>query len=339
MPLIAALLAQGCCVLLASHGAQAALLQEAFPQLEMLPLPGYGVQYSRKRVWWAILRQWPKINAAIRAEHRWVQPLVHTRKIDAIISDNRYGLWARGCHNVLLTHQLQPMLPTGWQWLQPLARWLFYRKLRPFQEVWVPDLANAQQSLSGVMGHPPVRPRVPLYYIGWLSRFKAGPAGTGKKYTLLIVLSGPEPQRTLLENLLLQQLATWPQPVLLVRGRPLDTTAIQAPPYVTVVHHLPAAQLQQAMLHSQYLLGRGGYTTLMDAVALGLRCIVVPTPGQTEQEYLAALLAKREMVLHVPQEGFDLATVMERAAQYPFRMPAAPAHTLQAHVAHWCQRM
>lgn len=339
IPVVQALLAQGCQVILAAEGAQAAVLQEAFPQLQLLPLPGYGIVYSRSQVLLKVLRQLPRIAAAISAEHCWLQNIVEQHAIEAVVSDNRYGMWSPRCYNVLITHQLQPALPAKWQWAQGLARRLFYQKIERFHEVWVPDVAQPEAGLSGIMGHPSVLPRVPVHYIGWLSRFAPALAALPSyKYQLLVVLSGPEPQRSMLEEKLLQQLPQLQQPVLLVRGLPLQPSLPKVPPMVTVVNHLPAAELQAAMLQSQFLLSRGGYSTLMDAFTLGLRCLFVPTPGQTEQEYLCQRLWQQRLAYTVSQQHFHLGNHLAAASRFGFRQPMVPPGNLHNFVGQWLKR-
>jgi hypothetical protein len=298
------------------------LLQAEFPGLPMLTLAGYGVTYSRSNLLMHLALQWPQVQRAISAEHKWLQQQVLQHGFDMVISDNRYGLWSPHCHCVFMTHQLQPALPNGLGLMQGLVRRKLYRYINRFHECWVPDYATGAGAISGALGHPQHLPAIPVKYMGWLTRFSM-PAlmPTSFRYKLLVLLSGPEPQRSILENMLLHQLAAWPMPVLMVRGLPGATASLEAPAHVEIFDHLPAAELEAAFLQAEFILSRGGYSTLMDAFTLQKKCIVIPTPGQTEQEYLGRELHAKGAALCFAQSGFDLAAAMKAAEMHAFQLP------------------
>lgn len=337
IPIIHALLQAGCRVSLAADGPPARLLQEAFPQLTMHRLPGYGIHFGKGHVLRSLLQQVPAIVKAIRAEHAWLQQLQATQHFDAVISDNRYGLYHAACPSILITHQLQPAMPKGWGWLQALARKFFYQRIEKFTACWVPDEANTTAALSGILGYPSVMPRIPVHYVGWLSRMQAQPE-QATAYDVMMLLSGPEPQRSMLENRLLQQLMHFPQKAILVRGLPnADDATHYNLPHVTVHNHLPTAALQTAMLQSGYIVCRGGYSTLMDAYTLRKKCLLIPTPGQTEQEYLAQTLASKHQAICFAQDDFDLSDALQQAETFNWQVLPQPqaSERLQAFVSNW----
>ena len=162
---------------------------------------------------------------------------------------------------------------------------MLIRLLKNFQEVWVPDQAD-EPTLSGELGHPTYTPPVPVHYIGPLSRFEpTGLAAITDKIT--VVLSGPEPQRTLLEEKCLRELADWKGEVSLIRGLPLGGEPLNTPAHWRVFNHLPVDHLQQEIEEAEWVIARFGYSTLMDLHVLSKKAILIPTPGQPEQEYLA----------------------------------------------------
>lgn len=337
IPLIQALLQAGCRVSLAADGPQATLLQQAFPELTIHTLPGYGIHFGKGNVLRSLLLQVPAILRAIRTEHAWLQQLQSTHHFDAVISDNRYGLYHAACPSILVTHQLQPAMPKGWGWLQGLARKFFYQRIEKFTACWVPDEENATSALSGILGHPSVMPRIPVHYLGWLSRMQTQPE-QATAYEVMILLSGPEPQRSMLENRLLQQLVHFPQKAILVRGLPNADAALSINlPHVTVHNHLPTAALQTAMLQTAYIVCRGGYSTLMDAFTLSKKCLLIPTPGQTEQEYLAQTLQAKQQAMCFSQDDVDLNTAVQQARDFNWQ-PLPQSHSsegLQAFVSNW----
>lgn len=325
IPIITELQTNDCHIIMAASGPQAQLLQEAFPHLPLLHLQGYGVQYSRKNVLLKILAQVPAIIRSVRKEHQWLQPIIKEHRIDVVISDNRYGLWSGNCKCILITHQLAPALPKRMHWASSLLRRLIYSQVEHFTACWVPDVSDQSSSLSGTMGHPTILPKVPVHYPGWLTRFEQNSKNDAKQeYKLLAILSGPEPQRTMLEKLLLEQLPDLQQPVLVVRGLPGETSIPHLPAHVTIVNHLAALDLQTAMLQSEYVITRGGYSTLMDAFTLQKKCIFIPTPGQTEQEYLCERLQQQHAALCFVQSSFQIQHALQMAETFPFLIPTAP---------------
>lgn len=337
IPLIEALLQAGCRVSMAADGPQARLLQEAFPALYMHRLPGYGIHFGTGNVLGSLLLQVPAILRSIRTEHAWLQQMQASKQFDAVISDNRYGLYHVSCPCILITHQLQPAMPKGWSWLQGLARTFFYQRIEKFTACWVPDEENALSALSGILGHPPAMPRIPVQYIGWLSRMQQQPE-LPKVYDMMMLLSGPEPQRSMLENRLVQQLAHFGGKAILVRGLPsTDASLTIHLPHVTVHNHLPTTALQTAMLQSAYIVCRGGYSTLMDAFTLRKKCLLIPTPGQTEQEYLAQTLAAKQQAICFAQDDFDLSDALQKAETFNWQALPQPqaSVSLQAFISNW----
>jgi uncharacterized protein (TIGR00661 family) len=318
IPVIKALLQAGCTVLLAGEGKTATLLQAEFPQLNLLPLPGYAVQYSKgSNLAGKLFLQIPKIRAAISREHLWLQNAAAEYGIDGVIADNRYGLYHPGIPCIFITHQL--LIKTGFGALSDrLLQRLAYRYINRFSECWVPDAADGF-TLAGQLAHPKALPKTPVRYIQFLSRFEYS---TEEPLThhLLVLLSGPEPQRSILERLLLQQVKELKEPVFFVRGLP-GSVALPAVPYqVTIVNHLPTGALQKAVEGATYIISRCGYSSVMDVVTLRKKAIMIPTPGQTEQEYLATHLTKNNIALCIPQSKFKLKNALDLAAAFPYAM-------------------
>lgn len=319
IPIIHRLCTCGCRVVLAGEGLSQVILRSEFPQLPFLPLKGYRIRYTRNQatMFLSIAAQVPKMLQAIRAEQDWLQEVVPQHHINAIISDNRYGLYHSGIPSVIVTHQLQVRTGMG-SMADRMLRKLHYTKLSRFQEIWVPDVPEGPQ-LAGTLSHPSTMPEVPVKYIGPLSRFAAD-ANAVLPHYVLILLSGPEPQRSILENRLLQQADDFKKPVLFVRGLPGETSIPPAPYHVTVVNHLPTQTLQKAIASAAYVVARSGYSTVMEMLVLQKKCILIPTPGQTEQAYLARYLMQTQQALSLPQHKFQLGSAVALAAAFPYRL-------------------
>jgi predicted glycosyltransferase len=336
IPIVKELLSLNCEVIIAAKGPQKAVLEQEFPFLRFVGIPGYNVKYGKNRALTLlkITLKIPEILIRIKAEKAWLKGFAKQEKLDAVISDNRYGLYKRGLPSVFVTHQLLIRTPFGARADRILQR-IQYRLLRRFSICWVPDLEH-QPSLAGQLSHPEKLPSIPVRYIGILSRFEKRSAGTDATIScdLLILLSGPEPQRTIFENIILDQLASdsalpaqpaLPEKIVLVRGLPersqgSDNIRSRLPGLV-VHDHLPAEALNEWVCGAGLVLSRPGYSSVMDLLKLQKKCIFVPTPGQTEQEYLGDHLAGRRLALCLTQSGFSLNGALTAAGNFPFAPP------------------
>lgn len=318
IPIIQQLINAGHKVILGTNGPGARLLAQHFPRLEMLELPPYGLSYSSKKsgLKWIIFFQLPKMLTAIKREHRWLAMQMKNRRFDAVISDCRFGLHHPDAFCVFITHQLQIKSPFG-KWTERFVQKRNYSFINKFNECWVPDFEGSN-NLAGELSHPSVLPLVPVKYIGALSRFnKPICAGSAEKYDVLIIISGPEPQRTILENLMLKEFAAYKGKAALVRGLPGETKTLTAAG-ITVFNHLPAAELCAMMESSELIISRSGYTTVMDLVSQRKKSILIPTPGQTEQEYLGQYLMQKKLCICVQQHQFLLSTALQQAAAFDY---------------------
>jgi uncharacterized protein (TIGR00661 family) len=325
IPVIRILIQKGCHVLLAADGAGEKLLKTEFPQLQTIKLKGYGVNYAKKWVFLKLISQLFKIKAAIKYEHAWLKQVVIDHKIDLIISDNRYGLYHTTVPSVIITHQLRVLLPGYIRWAEGFLQNKIYGFINKFSQCWVPD--TIENNISGLLGHPQTMPAIPVNYIGWLSRFIAQPQPI--IYNAAIILSGPEPQRTIMENIILQQINTSQLCCVLVRGLPTSTQSISSPNKNLVIHnHLAASQLQQVFQQARFIISRSGYSTLMDAFTLNKKCIFIPTPGQTEQLYLAQLLAQNKAAVIAAQNKFNINEMLLKASEFEYNLPPVPNNNL-----------
>lgn len=317
IPLIRLLLQRGYTVFLAGEGKVEHLLRTEFQQLPFLPLEGYRIRYAATGpgLMAAMVKQLPALLKTIKRENSWLAQMVEKHKLDAVISDNRYGLHHSSVYSILITHQLQIQTPFGAVGNAVLQK-LTYRFINYFNACWVPDNETAP-GLAGALSHPARMPAIPVRYLGPLSRFVKEEEGL--EHYLLVLLSGPEPQRTLLEQKLLAQVQGYGGPVLFVRGLPGTVGLPKVPYHVTIVNHLSANAAQQALNGAQYVVARTGYSTVMELMALQKKSILIPTPGQTEQQYLAKLLMQQNRALCLPQHKFDLSKSMELANAYNYK--------------------
>ena len=323
VPIIKELLKNNCNVIIGAEAATASLLKKEFPELLIIQINGYRIKYSKKIYFlpFKIFIQIPRILKHIYKEHLWVKKVVKKHSINAIISDNRFGLFHSNMPSIFITHQL--LVKTGHSFSEKIIQNINHWFIQKYKFCWIPDFKGST-NIAGELSHPKSYPKN-VQYIGGLSRFEKQ-ENVKKKYELLIILSGPEPQRTIFENILLSQLKHTKGPILLVRGLPENDTSssfqqnnIHA--HVQIVNHLTANDLNDAMLQSKLVISRSGYTTVMDLIKLQQKAILVPTPGQTEQLYLADNLYNQQLFYTTPQEGFNLMNAIEQATNFSYKFP------------------
>ena len=302
IPIIKELLNHGFEPIIASDGVALTLLQAEFPDLKALELPSYQITYPKKGKHFKFKMIWnsPKMLKAIKSEKKIVKQICNELGISGIISDNRLGVYYKKVPSVFITHQLT-VLTGNTTWFSSKVHEKIIQK---FQMCWVPDVPS-KQNLSGKLGRND-HLSVPIAHLGPLSRFEK--KELEKKYKLLILLSGPEPQRTLLEEKILTEIAFFKEACLLVRGV-VDPNAEQIKhdlDHLTAVNFMTSKDLEQAVNSSEMVLCRSGYTTIMDLAKLEKKAFFIPTPGQYEQEYLAKSLDEQGVVPMATQDDFSI---------------------------------
>ncbi len=315
--LIKELLDLGCDLIVACNSIQKDLLQAEFTGLKYVELPGYGLSYGSGR--WVtrlkIMTQISKILMRIKSENAWLRVFIQENRVDGLISDNRYGLFHSQIPTVFITHQLQVYSGYG-SYADRIIQKFLYRYINRFKVCWVPDFKN-KNSLAGILSHPQTMPDIPVQYLGALSRFNECAGSTEKKFDLLILISGPEPQRTILEKIMIEQAERSDKKIAMVRGLPGDTTVLEHGK-ISIFNHLNSIKLNKLICESELIICRSGYTTIMDMVKLKKKMIVIPTPGQPEQEYLAAYLSQNHFGFSITQNAFRLDRAMELATKFTF---------------------
>lgn len=301
IPIINELECQGANVILASDGDALLLLQQEYPHLKTIELPAYDIHYKGNNMFLNMAPQVPKILKAIRLERKKLDSIIEEHKITTIISDNRYGMHHPAVFSVFLTHQLNIQVPN--KWLESMVAKYNHYFIRKFDQCWVPDHAN-EPSLAGDLAHG--SPLKNIEYLGPLSRMsKLSIKAT--QQDVIAVLSGPEPQRTYLEDKIIKQAKALPYQFLIVGGKPKTMEQKHLAKNIEWQSFMDATTLQRAIAESKMVLARSGYSTVMDLVAMGCqKVLLIPTPGQSEQEYLARRLAEKGFFLSENQATLNL---------------------------------
>ena len=331
IPVIRELLAQGCDVWLAGEGVQEHLLKAEFPGLPFLQLPGYRIRYAKtaRGLIWKMIQQLPKMRRAIQYEHSWLKKINKEYNFDAVISDNRYGLYHSTIPCVFITHQLTIKSSLA-KWTEKILQKRNYRYINRFTECWVPD-AEGENNIAGELSHPLLQPAVPVHYIGMLSRFKKNEVGEIKN-NLLVILSGPEPQRSILEEKIITDITHYNGTATIVRGLPGSPALIPSTGMIKFYNHLPSTKLNVAMQEAEFVISRSGYSTVMDMMTLQKKAVLIPTPGQTEQEYLGNYLMEKGIAVCVTQKDFSLSKALVLATDYTYKFSIDPGIALEKRI-------
>ena len=299
IPIIHALEKNGFIPVIASDGPALLLLKKEFPRLDHHELPSYNIRYSKRSelLKLKLLLRTPEILEAISKENKQTADIVNY-DISGIISDSRFGVRHPRIWNVFITHQLTVLSGSTTYFSTKLHQ----NYLQKFDESWIPDSAGPK-NLSGILGHAE-NFQHQSKYIGALSRFQKKNAPIA--YDILLLLSGPEPQRSLLERIFLKEFAESDKKILLVRGVMEENEILEAESNIKIVDYLLSEALEHAINSSELIIARSGYSTIMDLSRMEKRAFFIPTPGQYEQEYLAARLKSLGIAPCCKQEDFNL---------------------------------
>lgn len=300
IPIIKALQENNFTPIVASDGVALELLRKEFPYLKTLELPSYQIEYAKngKNFKWKLIKSLPRMIEAIREEKRIIKKWIQKYKINGIISDNRLGVFSNKIPSVFITHQLNVMTGnTTW-----ITSKLHQNIIKKYNACWIPDV-NSKLNLTGKLGHLENN-SLNLSYLGPLSRMHK--MALPIQYDLMIILSGPEPQRGLLEAHLTEEIKRYSGKVVFVKGIIEKEQKKEQIGNVTYYNFMKTRQLEQTFNESEKVLCRSGYTTIMDLVKLNKKAFFIPTPGQYEQIYLAEKLQKEGLVPYATQAAFKI---------------------------------
>ncbi|MEN9696797.1 MAG: hypothetical protein RLZ56_218 [Bacteroidota bacterium] len=331
IPIVNAFQSLGYEIFIATCGPQEIILRQAFPGAQFLPLRGYSIRYSKKAwlLFFTLLLQIPKIGYAVLYEWLWLKKAQKKYQFDLIVSDNRFGFFHKNTPSVFITHQLR--LQTPFNYTSNLYQRILYRCLKNYQACWIPDM-QAAPGFSGNLAHPIQMPRIPYWYMGLLSRLypfaKPIVADDQNEIEFLAIVSGPEPQRSIFEKQLWDQGNALGKKFVLVAGLPENSTNTKQSNCGKWFHHLSGAELVEQIQNAKYIICRGGYTSLMELAGFEKKLILVPTPGQTEQIYLAKIWVENNWAIQVDAKELNVQAALAKASQSVYKtVPAIPFST------------
>ncbi|MBU0489585.1 MAG: glycosyltransferase [Bacteroidetes bacterium] len=309
-PIIKILIELGAEPVICTSGLAAEFLRLEFPDIQHIVISGYNIKYQQSgSLASKLIAQSPRLVRAIKQEGREIREIIRDIEPLALISDNRLGLGTGLVYSVYMTHQLNIQPPSGIAVGGWVASALHRRYMQNYDEVWIPD-ETYPEGLSGDLSWP-VPDGLKVSYTGVLSRFLHQKVIVPPGFDVLVLLSGPEPQRSILERMLIDQGAKSDLKIMIVRGKPGETDLPDVAENISIVNHIPSGKLENIIAAAPIVISRSGYSTVMDMAVMGKRAFFIPTPGQTEQEYLAKFLEQKGFASYSSQKNFDLKIAIE----------------------------
>jgi uncharacterized protein (TIGR00661 family) len=271
-------------IFLAADGEAYNLLSKEFPSLQIFLLSDIKIEYLKgKLLPLGLLLKGISLNRVNKIEHKNVNDLVEKYKIDLIISDNRYGVWNKRTKNILISHQLSIIPPKIFSFTKPFFDKIIRKKIAHFDEVWIPDYAEFP-GLAGKLSHVDNQ-HYNCTFIGHKSRYSIDNQNT--EGGIVCIVSGPMPFREQLLELIIEKCTEFNLNITIYSS--LDIAVNNQNPLINIRLNATFEEINCALNSAEIIICSGGYTTIMDLMVLRKKAIIIPTPGQSEQEYLALL--------------------------------------------------
>lgn len=334
VPIINKLLQNNCNVIIAADKEPLSFLREAFPELPFYVFPSARVKYpSGSSMPLKMLLSLPRFLINIIKEHYFLKRIIKKHNIKLVISDNRYGVWNKTVYSVFITHQIFIKATKPLKWIEPLIERINKYFISRYAECWIPDFIDNERNLSGELSHKKALP-VNCHFINPLSRFVYLNTNKSKvnkllypennKIDILFILSGPEPQRSIFENIILKDIKMYSSlKIALVKGKintdnkSINKINIEKPIDNFIIYsHLNSKALFELINKAELVICRPGYSSIMDLCLLGKKAVFVPTPGQTEQEYLAEYYRLKGFYYSLKQDSFNINDAIDKSKNF-----------------------
>lgn len=295
-------------IILAADGKSKTFLEQEFPELKVIFAPKFDVSYTKNAslLPFKMVFTLPKLVLFYFQNKNFVKKLTKKHKIDTIIADNRFGFFSKKIKSYFITHQIKIQAKN--RLLENIIFIINKINIQKFNEVWIPDFEQ-NKSLSGKLSNCS-KLKIECKKIGILSRFpvKNESKTKNENYDIVAIISGPEPQRTIFQKKITSALKDTDYKTLIISGT-LNDNSKQTNSNLTIASHLKTANFQTIIQVAEIIISRAGYSSIMDLISLKQTAIIVPTPGQTEQEYLANYLHKNNIFFSVEQKNFNKNTI------------------------------
>ena len=302
-------------IILASNGLSKILLKNEFPHLKCLSFPDYAIRYPKKKKYLllSIIFQIPSILRKLFEEYKLTQIFINKFNIDIVVSDCRYGSFSRKIPSYFITHQLRFQLPLFLKILEPIGQCFNIFMFQFYKNVIIPDIETVP-NLTGDLSHKGIISKSSkVKYLGVFCNVSK--LFINEDIDFLISISGPEMQRTLFEEILLDQIETLPGKKVVVLGKPGSYKSYKNQ-NIEIYNHVNRNKQNELLNRAKFIICRSGYTTVMELVALNKPALMIPTPGQTEQEYLGEYYKQIGLFYIANQTGLNLSKELRKIKEY-----------------------
>ncbi len=309
VPVIDYFLKAGYKVVVLASGKGYHFYKKRYKKLDIRRIPAFRLRYGKGRLGFGLMLPVVTLKFSLNFFVDRIVSRFYCRRFSPqmVISDNRYGIRCRRGKSIVIAHHLNIIL--SGRFLRYLVRRINCLFIKAFDELWIPD--NETLDLSGGLSHN-FKCNVKKRYIGLLSRFEHYSCQQDGTYDIVAIVSGLEPQRSMLVRQLTQIFSQSSYSVWLLSGKPEDSASVNLH-NITVLPHAADQDFCRYVKGAKYVIARAGYSTLMDLVSLERTALIIPTPGQTEQEYLADYLHGKRLFFAVRQEDFSIKKLKEFA--------------------------
>ncbi len=294
LPIVNELISNEFNVVICSDGEPLAWLKNELSGVIFEELPSYQISYTSSVIPW-YFASLPSLAKSIRAENRFLEVLVEKYSADFVISDNRLGFYSRRVPSYYITHQLSILVPR----FSKIASRLHAYFINKYSEVWIPDSPHLK--LAGELTENK-KVKIKHRYIGTLSRYSEF-SKVENKYVLAILTGPIEVRIDLLELLKSQAIER-----LIIVGAPEDRVDEEN----QIFGIISKSDLEVWLKKAEIIISRCGYSTLMDLLQLKIPALLLPTPGQYEQEYLASLHQNSRYWVIQNEKEFNFSKALEK---------------------------
>ncbi len=315
LPLIRKLISENNDLTIISNGRSLDLLKKELGlEIKYFDIPDYPMllsENSRQFMAKSVI-YWPTFIARLESGFSELKKILEKRKYDLIISDARYDIYNRKIPSFFISHQIRIMNPLRIKMFERGSETFNLFFFKRFYGVIIPDYKN--DNLSGELSHDLRKiDEKKLHYVGVLSDFKK--KKTEKDIDYLISISGPEPQRTILEEKLLSQIENLKKRIIVTLGKTESVEKFNKK-NIETYSFLSKEKREDFLNRAKLVVSRSGYSTILDLAVIGTKALMIPTPGQVEQEYLSKYHNKKGTFYSVNQENINLKKDVEIAKNF-----------------------
>ena len=318
LPLIKYLVEKNYTVYIGASGRSKEILKQEVNKCFFIDFPEYPIKYPQSRFFVSrfMLIVFPNMLLAMKKEKNRIKVLHEQYKFNLIISDNRFSLALKGVKSLLISHQLRYKLPWPIQKMEWLPEYFNTRHFRKYDKIIIPD-TNQNKTLTGDLSHNMrYLPAEKLYYLGIMTDLEESIDGNNKAIDYFVIISGPEPQRTKFEKIILKQVCDLKGRIVVALGKPEKAYKIRMG-NVEIYAYLNREKISYYMKKAKFIISRPGYTTVMEMIESKKHGLFIPTPGQIEQIYLAKYYLENKWCYYTSQYRIDLINAVKIAQTYP----------------------